>query len=873
MHDDVCADVRFMNYPSGHLCLLNSGFPMSRCPRRRSQKDTFNREVQDLPIHRKQFMVESSSQISPRKSPNRHSSTIMSSLPLVKNEKRKWYGDGNGTVDEEAIPLTVSVQHEGFVQEDVAEIVLALFLQSEWRSELNQHPKTSPKRPPEKRFRRHRNYYVYEVNQFRHWWKTSRLLVRLSGGYEYCLVPINWEAMGTYMVEKRRQGKRALRSMKAIGRGGPSSDFLSVVKPFTRTIRLFLAIARGYEARRDQRLVEVGLAEAFHSYNNDGNSAFMGNRSLRWFARHIVDLSTKDMFFPLSAAFFAPYLDQNSRPVIVTMGFLRAILPFAFSFIGSRIGRQLTYSTFNVASFRWQPVQEIAKFHPNAGVFRDTVLDAELLEIGHQVAEMIGHGADPEETRQKLAILKFEVLGSGQGGYAFYRRLQMDPPVAIYLHLTPYGPSILDEMARYVVLERKNLEKRHDGNLQLSDKTILDASILPEASLYGYTYSGAFFKNQEWAALTARYHKTLTDYNMACKRLKTAWSLRGKNPKLGPPTDLLTLKEFIRSGHPPGKLRKDRRLWNQIDKEVRSMASVVAKHQKLGKAPKRIILYLEGLDCTAKSSTGGLICKTLEDCGYVVRTAQHNRPPTAEQRQKPWMDRSRFEYPDDVYGPEERVPEYTALVWDRGPAGDFVYGNLSELTETEKMKKYEEFRVYDAKCKEEGVLFFKLLFVADKDSIASTLGKRLAHKNIVRDLKAWLDANSVAHYREGLAEIERHIDPTDFVAFNKYERNLHIFTEVARNTDGTGPTGPWVVINTCNRHPARLGLLRKFEKELKAFGQKDITVAVQPLTEVQSGMDDPKRIVSIRTVIQVLLLVFLAWLYCYTTWKVDILGI
>lgn len=49
----------------------------------------------------------------------------------------------------------------------------------------------------------------------------------------------------------------------------------------------------------------------------------------------------------------------------------------------------------------------------------------------------------------------------------------------------------------------------------------------------------------------------------------------------------------------------------------------------------------------------------------------NERPPTPEQRQKPWMDRGRFEYPEDVYDEVERVPEYAAVVWDRGPAGDF----------------------------------------------------------------------------------------------------------------------------------------------------------------------------------------------------------
>jgi hypothetical protein len=351
----------------------------------------------------------------------------------------------------------------------------------------------------------------------------------------------------------------------------------------------------------------------------------MGNRSSRWFARHLVDSSTKTVFLPLSAAFIAPYIDQNSRPVIVTLGFVRAILPFTFSFIGSMFGRQLTYSTYNVANYRWKPAQGITQFHPNTGVFQDTILDPELLLIGHRVAETIGHGIVPEETRQKLTSLGFEVVGSGQGGYAVYRCLQRDPPMAIYLHVTPFGPSILNEMPRYVVLERKILSQGRRRNLQSSDATILDASIPPEASLYGYTYSGAFFKNQEWASLTARYQKTLADYEMACNRLKTAWSLRGKNPIYSPPSDALTLKEFIRSGHTPKKARKDKRLWKEIEKKVKGMASMVVKYQKLGKAPKRVILYLEGLDCTAKSSTGGLICKALEDCGYVVRTAQHNR--------------------------------------------------------------------------------------------------------------------------------------------------------------------------------------------------------------------------------------------------------
>ena len=39
--------------------------------------------------------------------------------------------------------------------------------------------------------------------------------------------------------------------------------------------------------------------------------------------------------------------------------------------------------------------------------------------------------------------------------------------------------------------------------------------------------------------------------------------------------------------------------------------------------------------------------------------------------------------------------EHIGLVWDRGPAGDFVYGNLNELSPEEKEKRYQEFIAFD----------------------------------------------------------------------------------------------------------------------------------------------------------------------------------
>lgn len=152
---------------------------------------------------------------------------------------------------------------------------------------------------------------------------------------------------------------------------------------------------------------------------------------------------------------------------------------------------------------------------------------------------------------------------------------------------------------------------------------------------------------------------------------------------------------------------------------------------------------------------------------------------------------------------DEGDGEHIGLVWDRGPAGDFVYGNLDELPPEEKRKRYEEFIAFDERCRERDILFLKLLFVTNRDSIARTLGKRLAQKEMARDLTTWLRAcssrsggDAVGSF-EGLEAISAHIDPTDFVAFNNYERNLRIFSNFALNTDSE--RNPWVVVNTGDR--------------------------------------------------------------------------
>jgi polyphosphate kinase 2 (PPK2 family) len=523
------------------------------------------------------------------------------------------------------------------------------------------------------------------------------------------------------------------------------------------------------------------------------------------------------------------------------------------------------------------------------------------------VSESIGHGADPVQTRANLAAIGFEVFGCGSGGYSVYRLLKDDK--IITLHVTPYGPSILDEMPRFVLLERRT-RFYMETLLDEADANILDAATPREAKVRGFSYSGAFFQSQEWAALKARYDRELLDYGNACRIAGTqVLSPSKRNPQqvrsASPPTDLLSLKNYIRSGRLTFKQWHDNAKWRQIQRQVDQMSKLVARYQRGDKAPKRVILYLEGLDCAGKSSTGGLICQALEQCGYTVMTAQHNRPPTPEQRKKTWMDRGRFEYPQDMYGNEDDVPDFASVVWDRGPAGDFVYGTLHELPMAQKLERYSEFRRYDYGCRADGVLFLKCFFVTDRDSIAKTLGKRLAHKKIARELRTWLDANSVAHVREGLEEIEMHIDPTDFVAFNKYEENLHKFSEFARNTDYVGNvsdhgedslagySNPWLVINTSDRHTARLNLMKAFCGRLHDFAALEAAAAPSSLvdrllsacrrrhqrTRVNEVMLPavPNNIVeelehglSIRAVFQSFVLLLLFFAYAHQTWNFSL---
>lgn len=476
------------------------------------------------------------------------------------------------------------------------------------------------------------------------------------------------------------------------------------------------------------------------------------------------------------------------------------------------MGRVLTRSFFTNSRHRWLPIQRVNELNLKSDdcVEQDEIDEnADLARLAKKVAKALGRsqtlGVDGmEEQIVALAEEGFRQVGSGSGGYAVYechRKVHTKDGVAehtLLLHVTPYGPSLLDVMPRYIVLE---LETSQDRRFAWS-KSLASWKWNGPSLLEGYCYQGAFFSPHHFAEMKETYDKQLYAYDRACKSLSKVRT--GRKP--GPPTDLLSLKSFLGDAKFGRKRKQNAREMGELQKLVSQVArrlQSMMKEKSGCKAPKGVILYFEGLDCSGKSSTGGLIQQAMEQAGFDVEMRQHNRPPTEEQKRQPWMDR--FESPDTSgtvtseaengnKGEKCDGHRHKAIVWDRGPAGDFVYGALVTATNEEKLARYREFMEFDKECKRKNILFCKLMFVTNRDSIASTLGKRLAQRKMAQDLKMWVKASrgtddvDGTFAMEGLEAIDLHIDPTDFIAFNMYQKNLHMFANFAINTEN--PANP-----------------------------------------------------------------------------------
>ena len=721
------------------------------------------------------------------------------------------------------------------------------------------------------------------------------------------------DAIETLNLMKRKGPKLAAKLVKRMGQGGPMRPFLKASQPFTRTVRIVCAIWRFVEATRPRR-VEVGFREGM---------GFLGNRCSRYFARLFMDSLTKDVLLPgivmmiemgaLSKTdWYAPY-------ILPFFGALRALVPWAASFQGSRLGRALTAKTFHAAGDKWMVSMRINDVNllSDDCCEHDEISDADnnadLVDVAKVLAKNLGIAmratgdSCSSDFVKSMAKGGFRMVGSGSGGYTVY--YYGEDNVRLMIHVTPYGPAIFDELPRYVVLEREGSNDTR-GTWSPTWSRLQFGSPVIE----GYCYKGAFFSKYQFAIMKKKYNQQLEAYQTACRLMCIAKQKTGETPV--PPTDLMSLKQFLALGNKPKKIKEAqvcekelKKLEANLSAIIKAKMSQVDNHRgalthddpEMGEsrsiramAPHRVIIYFEGLDCVGKSSTGRLVLAALENAGYEVTVRQHNRPPTAEQLAQPWMNRfetppSSDAEPGELGYQSNRIhkePKYQAMVWDRGPAGDFVYGNLKDAPDSVKEDRYREFLEFDEMCMDQNILFCKLLFIADRDSIAKTLGKRLAHKQICKDLHYWLDASVGRHIdREGLNEIDNHIDPTDFVAFNSYHKNLHAFTNFAKNTDVSPHaklTNPWLVINTSDRHPARVEMLTSFSGELERFASvrsgevecqtvcHQLSVALGCSTGVRSMVSFKRYLhFRLRTLILCMLMLVLVTIYSYTKLDFD----
>jgi hypothetical protein len=122
--------------------------------------------------------------------------------------------------------------------------------------------KSIPACPPYVRTTRHRSFYLWWINEFRHWWKSSRLLVRLAGLDG--LAREVWVDMTFVIPKGPKNGRHFRKFVKRLGGGGIMHVFLDRCQPVTRSIRLLVATWRWIESAKVRRL-EVGVEESMVS--------------------------------------------------------------------------------------------------------------------------------------------------------------------------------------------------------------------------------------------------------------------------------------------------------------------------------------------------------------------------------------------------------------------------------------------------------------------------------------------------------------------------------------------------------------------------------------------------------------------------------
>lgn len=293
-----------------------------------------------------------------------------------------------------------------------------------------------------------------------------------------------------------------------------------------------------------------------------------------------------------------------------------------------------------------------------------------------------------------------------------------------------------------------------------------------------------------YSRMKDRHDEVLADF-------REALADNGKKPL---PQTFDQLKGFI-DGARSSKVRaKDAMEDAQIQGRLDALTEKLEQLRVAGQAPRSIIVYTDGPDGAGKSSTGAIVLSAITKAGYDTDAVSF-KAPTAAEREQHWLQRFR----------DRGVPagEQTARFWDRGPAGDAVYGDKSA---TEAKKMAGELRALERGLAEQGVLLFKVHVYADQEKQADTFGKRLARQGAADELEQALAKRGpiTDATRAALDNIRSKIDGDDLRALVGYDDFQSKFLRFSEAAD-------YHVVDASHRHEARLAIIEALSTELDAF--------------------------------------------------------
>jgi polyphosphate kinase 2 (PPK2 family) len=293
-----------------------------------------------------------------------------------------------------------------------------------------------------------------------------------------------------------------------------------------------------------------------------------------------------------------------------------------------------------------------------------------------------------------------------------------------------------------------------------------------------------------YAHMKDRHDEVMADF-------RAALADNGKKPL---PTTFDQLKAFIDGARPAEVRAKDALEDAQIQGRLDAVTDKLEKLRAAGQAPRSIIVYADGPDGTGKTSTGAIVLSAITKAGYDTDAVSF-KAPTAAEREQHWLQRFQ----------DRGVPtgEQTARFWDRGPAGDAVYG---DKTAAEAKKMAGELRALERGLAEQGVLLFKVHVYADQEKQADTFGKRLGRQGAADELEQALakrgPINDATH--AALDNIRSKINGGDIRAMAGYH-------EVQSNFVRFSKAANYHVVDASHRHEARLSIIDALSRELDAF--------------------------------------------------------